>query len=49
MLGGIHFLHLVQHPVEAPVFFVLGYHFILNFDKEVPEMKRITIQCNFCH
>ena len=43
MLGGTHFFHLVQHPVEAPVFLVLGYHFLLNFDKVVPEMKKITI------
>ena len=42
MLGGTHFVHLVQHPGEAPVFLVLGY-FVLNFDKVVPEMKKITM------
>ena len=43
MLGGTHFFQLVQHPDEAPVFLVLKYHFPLNFDKVVPEMKKITI------
>ena len=43
MLGGTHFFHLVQHPVEVPVFLALEYHFLLNFDKVVPEMKKITI------
>ena len=48
MLGGTHFFHLVQLPVEAPVFLVLGCHFVLNFDEVVPEMKKITVLCNFC-
>ena len=43
MLGRTHFFHLVQHPDEAPVFLALRYHFLLNFDKVVPEMKQITI------
>ena len=36
------FFHLVQRPDEAPVSLVLRYHFLLNFDKVVPEMKKIT-------
>ena len=43
MLGGTDFFQLVQHPDEVPVFLVLRYHFPLNFDKAVPEMKKITM------
>ena len=51
MLDGTHFFpfRVSKHPDEAPVFLVLIYHFPLNFDEAVPDMKNITIECNFCH
>ena len=43
MLSSIHSFHFVQYPVKAPVFSVLGYHILVNFDEVVPvvpEMKK---------
>ena len=49
MPGGTNFFHLEQHLVKAQIFLVLEYNFLLNFDKVVPEMKKVTTSCNFCH